>query len=373
MVTATLSVSEYEYYIGLMSGTSLDGVDAVLIRTQQHRWCGAIAHAFIPYPRDTQAQVLALQEVADNELHREAMLAQNLSHLYASVVTKLLREHQINRQAIRAIGCHGQTIRHNPSQGYTLQSVDLALLAELIQIDVIGDFRSRDIAAGGQGAPLVPAFHQALFAHTHQHRAILNIGGIANITILAPEQPTFGFDTGPGNMLMDAWVQQHWQQPYDEDGRLAAQGRILMPLLTHLMAHAYIALTPPKSTGRDLFSLAWLAPYLQGQEKPHDVLRTLVEYTALTIAQAVQAHAPSTETLFVCGGGLNNGLLYNRLKALLPEVVLSDTNELDLHPQWVEAAAFGWLAAQTVHRQPGNLPEATGASGGRILGALYPA
>ncbi|MBP6115282.1 MAG: anhydro-N-acetylmuramic acid kinase [Neisseriaceae bacterium] len=373
MATATLSVSEYEYYIGLMSGTSLDGVDAVLVRTQQHRWCGAIAHAFIPYPAAVQAQVLALQQVADNELHRNALLAQTLSHLYAEAVNTLLRQHQINRQAIRAIGCHGQTIRHNPDQGYTLQSGDLALLAELTQIDVVGDFRSRDLAAGGQGAPLVPAFHQALFAHPQQHRAILNIGGIANITVLAPQQAAFGFDTGPGNMLMDAWVQQQWQQHYDEDGRLAAAGTVLPTLLTTLLTHPYFAQTPPKSTGRDLFSLGWLSPYLNGTEKPQDVLRTLLEYTAHSITDAIQAHAPDTQTLFVCGGGLNNGLLYNRLKDLLPRLVLSDTAELDLHPQWVEAAAFGWLAAQLIHRQPGNLPEATGAAGKRLLGALYPA
>lgn len=373
MATATLSVSEYEYYIGLMSGTSLDGVDAVLIRTQQHQWCGAIAHAFIPYTDDVKTQVLSLQQVADNELHRNALLSQTLSGLYAEVVNKLLVEHQINRQAIRAIGCHGQTIRHNPAQGYTLQSVDLALLAEHTGIDVVGDFRSRDIAAGGQGAPLVPAFHQALFAHPKEHRAILNIGGIANITILPPEQAAFGFDTGPGNMLMDAWVQQQWQQHYDENGQLAAQGTVLPTLLAALLAHPYFAQTPPKSTGRDLFSLTWLSPYLKGTETPHDVLRTLLEYTAVSIAESVQAHAPQTQTLFVCGGGLNNGLLYNRLKALLPTTTLSDTATLALHPQWVEAAAFGWLAAQLIHRQSGNLPEATGAAGKRLLGALYPA
>ncbi|MBP6345594.1 anhydro-N-acetylmuramic acid kinase [Neisseriaceae bacterium CLB008] len=373
MATATLSVSEYEYYIGLMSGTSLDGVDAVLIRTQHHRWCGALAHAFVPYGADTQAQVLSLQTVADNELHRNALLAQTLSHLYAEVVNKLLTEQQINRQAIRAIGCHGQTIRHNPAQGYTLQSVDLALLAELTGIDVVGDFRSRDLAAGGQGAPLVPAFHQALFAHPQQHRAILNIGGIANITVLAPDQSAFGFDTGPGNMLMDAWVQQQWQCHYDEGGQKAASGQVLPALLTALLAHPYFAQTPPKSTGRDLFSLDWLQPFLSGTEQPQDVLRTLLEYTALTIAEAVQTHATHTQTLFVCGGGLNNGLLYNRLKTLLPQISLSDTAELALHPQWVEAAAFGWLAAQLIHRQPGNLPQATGAAGKRLLGALYPA
>ncbi|MBP6562811.1 MAG: anhydro-N-acetylmuramic acid kinase [Neisseriaceae bacterium] len=373
MATATLSVSEYEYYIGLMSGTSLDGVDAVLIRTQQQHWCGAIAHAFVPYPDAIQHQVLALQEVADNELHRNAVLAQALSHLYAEAVNKLLLDFQINRQAIRAIGCHGQTIRHNPAQGYTLQSADLALLAELTHIDVVGDFRSRDIAAGGQGAPLVPAFHQALFAHAHEHRAIINIGGIANVTVLSPEWPAFGFDTGPGNMLMDAWVQQQWQLHYDADGALAAQGTVHPQLLAKLMAHPYFGLTPPKSTGRDLFSLNWLTPYLNGDERPHDVLRTLLEYTALTIAQAVQTHAPKTQTLFVCGGGLNNGLLYNRLNGLLPDVTLSDTAELALHPQWVEAAAFGWLAAQMIHRQPGNLAKATGARGSRVLGALYPA
>ena len=279
-------------YIGLMSGTSMDGVDAVLIQMDDHRWLAAEAHAFVPYPDALKQDLLALQQIGENELHRSQMLAQQLSRLYAEAVNLLLAEQNLQPADIRAIGCHGQTIRHAPEAGYSIQIGNLALLAELTGIFTIGDFRSRDLAAGGQGAPLVPAFHQALFGDNSQTRVTLNIGGIANISVLPPDAPAFGFDTGPGNMLMDAWVKHIWQLDFDADGAHAARGNRITPLLETLLAHPYFALPAPKSTGRDLFSLPWLQAYLKNDWQPQDVLRTLLDYTALTVSQAIAEHAP---------------------------------------------------------------------------------
>ena len=295
-----------QYYIGLMSGTSMDGVDAVLVAMHGSRWHAAEAHAFLPYPDDLKQRLLALQPAGQNELHRSQMLAQELSCLYAEVVQKLLRETQMQPAHIRAVGCHGQTVRHAPEHGYSVQLANLPLLAEKTGIFTVGDFRSRDLAAGGQGAPLVPAFHQAVFAQPEKTVAVLNIGGIANISVLPPDRPPFGFDTGAGNMLMDAWTQHIWSQPYDKDGRLAAQGQVLPDLLAQWCRHPYFARPYPKSTGRELFSLNWLLAQLQGNESPHDVARTLVEFSSKTIADALMQAASDAETVYVCGGGIAN-------------------------------------------------------------------
>lgn len=364
-------MNAFQYYIGIMSGTSMDGADAVLVQMQAGQWQSAVAHAFVPYADELKQDLLALQNQGDDELHRSQLLAQQLSHLYAQVVQQLLQQQQLTPDEITAIGCHGQTIRHAPEHGYSIQLVDLALLAELTGILTIGDFRSRDLAAGGQGAPLVPAFHQALFTSKTETRVVLNIGGIANISVLPPNAPAFGFDTGPGNMLMDAWMQHIWQLPYDENGNKAAQGQLLPDLLHQLLSHPYFMQPPPKSTGRELFSLAYLQTLLTGEENPHDVLRTLIAFTANSIAQEIQRSASDVQHVYLCGGGIANHTLVAHLQQQLPHAVLSSTSVLNLHPQWVEAAAFAWLAACWVNRLPSNPHYATGAQRPCVLGCAY--
>lgn len=363
------------YYIGLMSGTSMDGIDAILAQLCGTSWQGVAAHAFIPYDQPLKQVLLALQAPSGNELAKAALLAQQLAQLNARAVRTLLQTTHLKPADIRAIGCHGQTIRHNPENHYSIQLMDLALLAELTSITTIGDFRSRDLAAGGQGAPLVPAFHQAVFADAAQTRVVLNLGGIANISVLKPQLPAFGFDTGPANMLMDAWVQQHWQQSYDNQGILAQQGKILPALLTTLLAHPYFSQPYPKSTGRDLFNLSWLQHYLHGDEAKTDVLRTLLELTIQTISQAIMQAAPDTTEVFACGGGAANTLLMQLLqkKLIHHSITLKSTDALKLPAQWVEASAFAWLAACWCHRQSIDIHHATGARGARILGCGYPA
>lgn len=360
-----------QHYIGIMSGTSMDGADAVLIRMQQNQWQAAEAHHFIPYPTKLKQQLLELQNINTNELHRSQLLAIELSHLYAQTITELLQHTNHHPKDICAIGCHGQTIRHAPEHHYSIQLVNLPLLAEKTGIFTIGDFRNRDLAAGGQGAPLVPAFHQALFAHHSKTRIILNIGGIANISILRPKQPPIGFDTGAGNMLLDAWAQHIWQQPYDNNGHLSAKGKIIPELLSKLTQHPYFQKPHPKSTGRELFSLNWLKQHLNGTENPHNVMRTLVQFTADTIIQAIKNHAPNTHQVYVCGGGIKHPLLINILKQHLStqHITLHSTEELNLNPQWVEAAAFAWLAACWINQIPSNSPTSTGANKPLILGA----
>ena len=360
-----------QYYIGIMSGTSMDGADAVLIRMEGTQWREAAAHAFVPYSDGLRQQLLDLQDVGANELHRSRMLAQTLSRLYAQTVGKLLHDTGLTPTQITAVGCHGQTVRHAPEHGYSIQLADLPLLAELSGILTVGDFRSRDIAAGGQGAPLVPAFHQALFGHPAETRVVLNIGGISNISILPPDAPAAGFDTGPGNMLMDAWMRHIWQLPYDQNGEKAAQGQVLPELFATLLDHPYFSLPHPKSTGRELFSLDWLLAQLQGHESPHDVARTLVEFSNKTIADALVQAASDAETVYVCGGGIANPTLMGSLQQRLAPhgIQWRSTAELQLDPQWVEAAAFGWLAACWCLQMPGNPYHATGANRPLILGA----
>lgn len=361
-----------ERYVGLMSGTSLDGIDAVLAACENDHWRFLAAH-HTGYPDDVRAEVLALHDVGTNELHRAALVGNRLAALYAQAVAALLGKAGIAPKDIAAIGCHGQTVRHAPGDGYTLQLNNPALLAELTGIAVVADFRSRDIAAGGQGAPLVPAFHDALFRAVDRHRVILNVGGIANLTDLAPKRPTTGFDCGPGNMLLDAWTQRHLNRPYDDDGRWARQGRVLRPLLDRLLAHPFLALSPPKSCGRQQFNLGWLDRQLAGGEEMEDVQATLLAFTAQTIADAVRRHLGMPAELYVCGGGARNGALMAALGEQLPSCRIDTTEGLGLPVDWVEAAAFAWLARRTLRGETGNLPAVTGARGTRILGAIYPA
>lgn len=359
-----------EHFVGLMSGTSLDGVDAVLVKFEAGRVECLAAH-HLPFDETIRREALALHRAGDNELHRAALLANRLAAVCADAVAALKVSH--GDTPILAIGCHGQTVRHAPEFGYTLQLNNPALLAELTGITVVADFRSRDTAAGGQGAPLVPAFHAAMFRVPDSHRIILNIGGIANVTDLPPGRPTTGFDCGPGNMLLDAWIHAVLGRNYDEDGAWSHQGRVLPELLERLLSHPFITLPPPKSCGREQFNLDWLRSQLAGGEQPEDVQATLVALTAFSIATAIERHCGWPDELHVCGGGARNGALMQALREKLPTCRVATTDVLGLPVDQVEATAFAWLAWRTLLGEPGNLPAVTGARGPRILGAIYPA
>jgi anhydro-N-acetylmuramic acid kinase len=353
-----------------MSGTSLDGADAVLVEFTKSD-CRTLALHHLPYPSALRADILALQDVSENELEKSALLANTLSRLYAETVRGLLRKTHLSPNDIVAIGCHGQTVRHRPELGFTLQLVNASFLAELTQIDVIADFRSRDIAAGGQGAPLVPAFHQAVFSNAQVNRTIINIGGIANLTYLPMQGEIIGFDSGVGNMLMDAWAERHTGQRFDANGAWAETGQVIPPLLNALMAEPYLQLAPPKSTGRDLFKLHWLSNFLKPSYLAQDVQRTLLAFTAQSIANAVQTYCPNTAEIYLCGGGAYNHALIRCLQQCLHPVKIALTDSLGIQVDAVEAAAFAWLARQTKHLSYGNMPSVTGANGFRILGAVY--
>jgi anhydro-N-acetylmuramic acid kinase len=377
-----LPPSNSALFIGLMSGTSLDGVDGVLAAFPPdfpHSGNQTLASAYIPFPAALQTELMSLQEAGPNEIHREALAANVLAQHYAECVAQMLNQAKLRPDSIHAIGVHGQTIRHCPQAGYTRQANNPALLAELTGIDVIADFRSRDIAAGGQGAPLVPAFHQALFSDAEHARVIANIGGIANISILNKAGNVTGFDTGSGNVLMDLWIAQHRGEKYDADGAWAASGTVIPALLRTLCEEPFFALPPPKSTGRDLFNPAWLGARLAAfkDADPADVQATLCALTATTLAGAIADHANEIGTIYVCGGGAHNKHLMHQLQQALrdrhPTAALASTDALGVAPNHVEALAFAWLAYRFSQRLGGNLPSVTGAQGERILGALYPA
>jgi len=361
-----------ELHIGLMSGTSLDGVDAVLVAAPGNR-LRLLESTHLPYRAALKRRLLTLHQRGKDELHSAMVLANELSDVYAGAVRKLLARAGVRASAVTAIGCHGQTVRHHPRAGYTLQLVNGARLAERTGIAVVCDFRSRDVAAGGEGAPLVPAFHRAMFASPRHSRAIVNVGGIANITRLPARGVVTGFDCGPGNCLLDEWIQRKQRKPYDARGAWASRGQIIPRLLARLLAHPYFHRRPPKSTGRDEFSLAWLGRALSETERPVDVQATLLELTAATIARAIDTHCAGTHEVFVCGGGARNRALLRRLAELLPRCRVTTTAALGIEPEHVEALAFAWLARQALKRRPGNLPAVTGAKGPRVLGAIYPA
>ncbi|MDE2599243.1 MAG: anhydro-N-acetylmuramic acid kinase [Rhodocyclaceae bacterium] len=360
-----------ELYIGLMSGTSLDGVDAALVQIGKGE-LQLLGSTCLPYPDDVRAAALALHAPGPDDLHHASLLANRVATLYAEAVDDLLDLAGTEARHIRALGAHGQTVRHNPAAGYTLQLINPSLLAELSGIPVVADFRSRDIAAGGQGAPLVPAFHDAALRHPAEHRVVLNLGGIANITDLAPGKPTRGFDTGPGNMLLDAWIQRQRGLPYDENGAWGARGTARESLLAQLQAHPYLQQPPPKSCGREEFNIGWLMSCLNGSEAPEDVQATLVELSARSIADAIHAHCGTPDAVFACGGGARNPALMAALARRLPNVKVTTTDSAGLDGDSLEAIAFAWLAQRTLHGLSGNLPAVTGARGERILGAVYP-
>jgi anhydro-N-acetylmuramic acid kinase len=363
-----------------MSGTSLDGVDGVLVDFAPKR-PRVLGHVSAAFPDVLKQELLQLNISGIDELHRAALAANALVRVYADVVAKLLRTCQVDNYQVRALGAHGQTVRHRPKlfdgTGYTLQLNQPALLAELTGIDVVADFRSRDVAAGGQGAPLVPPFHQAFFGHLAGITAVLNIGGIANITVLnsSASQTVIGFDCGPGNALMDAWCMTHTNAPFDSAGAWAASGTVHAPLLKDLLSEPFFFLTPPKSTGRDLFNSPWLQSKLVGHSgvPAQDVQATLAELTAHSCADHLRRFATGFERLIVCGGGALNTHLMGRLQVLLPGCAVDSSNAYGISPLQVEATAFAWLAKQCVERKTASLKSVTGAIGARTLGAIYPA
>lgn len=363
-----------------MSGTSLDGVDGVLVDFSTNR-PSILGHSSLPFAPALREELLALNSAGSNELHRAALAGNGLVQVYAQVVETLINAAHLKRHEVLAVGAHGQTVRHRPGEydgiGYTLQLNQPALLAELCGIDVVADFRSRDVAAGGQGAPLVPPFHQAVFGATSQSRAVLNIGGIANITLLDPQgaTPVSGFDCGPGNVLLDAWCARHSGALFDAGGQWAAGAAAHPDLLQALQTEPFFAKVPPKSTGRDLFHLAWLEKYLHHHVDitAQVVQSTLTELTAKVCAQSLLHYLPSCQALIVCGGGALNTYLMQRLQAWLPTMAVQTSKSYGIEPLHVEATAFAWLAHKAMHREPASIKTVTGAKHSRVLGAIYPA
>ena len=374
----TNPMNAHGLYIGLMSGTSLDGADGVLASIAADGHTQVQGHAFAAFEPGLRSELLALNKPGFHELHRSALAANALVGVYANVVSQLLTQAKVSADDIVALGVHGQTVRHQPLQydgvGYTLQLNNPSLLAELTGMDVVADFRTRDLAAGGQGAPLVPAFHQGVFGRAGQTVAVLNIGGISNLTVLNANGQVRGWDCGPGNALMDHWCQQHTGEAFDRHGAWAASGHVIEPLLALLMQENYLQLPPPKSTGRDLFNPEWLQSGLQdfADSAPADIQATLTAFTARTCMADVQRYAPDARQLIVCGGGALNRQLVGMLKAGLDGLDVVSSEIHGLPPLQVEAAAFAWLAFKCLRREPASLPSVTGARGARVLGAIYP-
>ena len=354
-----------------MSGTSLDGIDAVLADFSSQT--ATVSTYYGAMPPVLRIELKALLQSGGNELARSAVAGNELAAHYASAVEALLRKAGKSAAEIAAIGCHGQTVRHLPERGYTIQLVNGALLAEQTGIAVICDFRSRDVAAGGQGAPLVPAFHAALFRNRSVDRVIVNLGGIANLTWLPAAGAITGFDCGPANALLDEWAERHLGAAYDAAGKWAASGKVLPDLLAALAADAYFSRSPPKSTGREYFNLKWAHPYLSTQYRPQDIQATLAELSASVLAAAIVRHCPTANEVLLCGGGVGNVDLVERIARLLAGRKVASTALLGIDPDWVEALAFAWLAREALARRPGNVPEVTGARGPRVLGCIYPA
>ncbi len=355
-----------------MSGTSLDGADAALVDFSGPA-PRTLAFATVPFPAELRDRILALCAPGSDPLELAGRVSLELADLYARAVEGALVAGGAEPGAIVAIGCHGQTVRHRPDLGFTIQLNDPARLAELTGIDVVADFRRRDMAAGGQGAPLVPAFHEAVFRDAATSRCVVNIGGISNVTALPARGPTLGFDCGPGNVLLDGWTRRHLGAHFDEDGRWASRGRADPRLLARFLEEPFLATAPPKSTGRELFRMEWLERRLPGDYRPEDIQATLTDFTACAIVDAIDRFCAATEEIYLAGGGARNPALVRRIAELAGARPVALTDALGVPTSHVESMAFAWLAMKCVQREPIDLTAVTGASAPRILGAIYPA
>lgn len=365
-----------DLYVGIMSGTSLDGIDIALTALDSPQRAELIGAACIPFPQDLHDDLLSLCSPGAEELRRAGMAGQAWARLAAEGVKKLLDQCGVDAGRVSAIGSHGQTVRHHPELGFSVQIGAPALLAELCGIKVVSDFRSRDLAAGGEGAPLVPAFHDWLLRSQTSSRILVNIGGFANLTVLEPGREVTGFDSGPGNVLLDHWIRKQKGLPFDDGGTWAQKGRYSEPLLNQMLNDPYFSRTGPKSTGREYFNPVWLTNQLDAFSDRIDccdIQATLAELTARTIARAVKVQSSAVAEVYICGGGARNHHLMKRLQALLAPAQVSSTAALGVDPDWMEAIAFAWLAWRCENGQAGNLPAVTGARGERVLGAIYPA
>jgi len=368
-------------FVGLISGTSADGIDAALVRFESSGDCELLLGRTFAWDPSLRSRLVELgQGGAMQSIEELGTLDVRIAEAFADATHRLLDAAGVAPDRVRALGSHGQTVRHRPAGArfdgqhpFTMQLGDGNLIAERSGITTVADFRRRDVAAGGHGAPLLPALHAAALRHPDEYRAVLNLGGIANFTLLPPHGDVRGFDTGPANALMDAWCERELGQPYDADGGFAAQGTVDPELLARLLDEPWFALAPPKSTGREHFHLDWLQARLAGDEAAADVQATLLELTAITIADALLAQQPQTDRVLVCGGGVHNARLLRRIGEHLPGVAIESTAQHGLDPDFVEAMGFAWLARQTLLGLPGNLPSVTGAAGPRVLGAVYPA
>ncbi|WP_454256920.1 anhydro-N-acetylmuramic acid kinase [Pseudoxanthomonas mexicana] len=379
-MTDAIDAPASELYLGLMSGTSADGIDAALVRFEgegRALRCQLMHGRTFAWDEATRTRLVALGQGADTvSLDALGALDATVALAFADAALSLLQDAGVPRGRVRAIGSHGQTIRHRPQADppFTWQLGDGNVIAERSGIDTVADFRRRDVAAGGQGAPLMPAFHAALLGSPQEDRAVLNLGGIANFTLLPVGGEVRGFDTGPANALMDAWCERHTGRAYDADGAFAASGQVDAALLARLLADPWFALPPPKSTGREHFHLDWLQARMgETVLPPADVQATLLDLSARTVADALQMTQPDTRRVLVCGGGVRNAVLMARLAAYLPQAIVESTAMHGLEPDYVEAMGFAWLARETLAGRPGNLPAVTGASGRRILGTVFPA
>lgn len=353
-----------------MSGTSLDGVDAALAELSEG--VEILAGVHVPFEPRLRAELLALNTPGQDEIHRAALLGNELARCYAAAVEAALLRAAVSAREVVAIGCHGQTVRHRPALGYTVQIGNPALLAELSGIRVVADFRHRDIAAAGQGAPLVPAFHAFAFSSPDEDRVVVNLGGIANLTWLPRSGAVAGFDCGPGNCLLDLWAARHLGMPMDTDGEWAAGGTVDQGLLLRFLGEPYVSAPPPKSTGRDLFNAEWLSARGADAVDPRATQATLLEFSARCVSDALRRHYPGAGRLIVCGGGLRNATLMRRLTALCRPVPVDSSSTFGLAPELVEAVAFAWLAKMALEGVPASVPAVTGAKGARVLGAIYP-
>jgi len=355
--------------LGVMSGTSLDGIDIVLI-DQKNRSIKIIEFIHMPYNKNTRSDFLLLHSKQNSDLEHSIEMSISHAKITANGIKKILKKHKLQAKDVKCIGYHGQTIRHYPKSGYSLQLGNANLLAELTNITVVSDFRNRDIVAGGQGAPLVPAFHNEFFFNKNKNRVIINIGGISNITYLPINKKIIGFDCGPGNILLDQWIKIQQNKNFDNHGGWAKSGKLVDDLLHKLKKDLFFKKIPPKSTGRDLFNIDWLNKFDLAGHPAEDVQRTILELTVVTINDAIKKFCPGVDEIYICGGGSKNKFLIDRLEEITG-LSINTTDELNVPSQQVEAAAFAWLAKKCIQKKFNNSPAVTGSKGPRILGVIH--